>query len=564
MTIWAAGFVSRWSEIGKLEQLKFPAEYRLEAAGSLKLRVVDEEGGPLPEAFAVTLKEGDTEPLAQRLVASPEEHEGMFDRVDPEGRLVLRELAFGPVVVILQAPRRRAILVSATVIAGETIDLGDVVLPAASRLTGWVTGPSGEPLEGAEVRLRPWLGHLKGRPWRPTILVETEFSGTFEFWPRFPDGMTYELLATDKKGRLRALELLDEVPGEPVELRLRHGRRVAGKVVDKNSGKPVNRCQLRTETEPTTQAETTDSEGNFDFEEAPEGAFMLSFSCAAPMFSFAVAESAASPLLIEIEAWPALRGRVLGAEAKPLRNVAVSLGEESSWTAQDGTFELKRVPPDGKKLAVKSAAGLFVADRRKSTNAEGDLEIKVPESGFLPFEGLVADAKEETVDALVMLLQGRTVVGTQKTEPDSTFSFGNVQDGDYSLRLSAGGQVFDFPTFRLSKLRGPLKVELRRTRLEGQVAGRYEREAGRLFVTAWRDLERENTPFVFGDPTTTGFESVKAEISADGTFFFEGLADGEWNIRAGIFGRRNFTDTRVSIRSGKPPDSLIIELPKED
>jgi len=138
-----------------------PDSYR-HALGGLTGRVVEEDGTPVPGvlveaagADVVAILESLT--LADSLAGPPPALDVVLgsDTTAEDGTFVIRDLepaTLGVLLVDARGPRNHLRPIEQTPVSGETLDVGDIVLPGTVTFSGLVLDDDGRPVEGARVR----------------------------------------------------------------------------------------------------------------------------------------------------------------------------------------------------------------------------------------------------------------------------------------------------------------------------------------------------------------------------------------------------------------------------
>jgi hypothetical protein len=122
-------------------------------------------------------------------------------------------------------------------VAGQRLDVGDLVLQTGALLAGRVLDEAGRPIEGARVEARP-------RAAGAAIRMASDHDGHFTL--RVPGG-DYALVALAPARAPESLFAVHAVPGEPVkpiELRLPRADGVIDGVVHDTGGKPLSRVNV--------------------------------------------------------------------------------------------------------------------------------------------------------------------------------------------------------------------------------------------------------------------------------------------------------------------------------
>lgn len=202
----------------------------LQPAGSVSGRVVDEQGRPLEGVDVELIGPRLVRPSGDAVVAHRLSAQLSTARSDAEGRFVVPNVA--PVSVIPKlrpVGRAQRILPAVSVVAGQRLELGEIVLPLGAAITGRVIDAESQPVPGAMVSVNTVIDYsaasIKHR-------IHAEW-GAVMARHQLPPGLVTQHLAghgwtlSDEQGRFAlgglevggSYDLLASAPGhEPVRL----------------------------------------------------------------------------------------------------------------------------------------------------------------------------------------------------------------------------------------------------------------------------------------------------------------------------------------------------------
>ncbi len=325
----------------------------LEAAGGLRVRVVEARSGRLVEGASVQ------SPAALETVWR-EERVGHF-RAAP--------LMPGPHALIVRAPGRGAVQLVLEVGAGPDTE-AEVELPPESVLAGRVLGPEGLGMEGARVHL---MG--PGRSGAEEVLTGAE--GRFEVRGLSED--MYEL-RVERPGYLSLTQELRLPLARPLELSLAPAAAVAVKVVVAR-GEPVEEASVTLSSRgETVREEGTDARGGVHFGGLVPGSYVAKARAPGYLASEPVPVEAwdeeAAPVALVLREGLKLSGRVRDARGGPVGEADVVLmgdgmSVDSTRTDAQGRFTLSGLVPGQVRLRVE-----------KFGHPIRDLEVDVPASNL--------------------------------------------------------------------------------------------------------------------------------------------------------------------------------------
>ena len=533
-----------------------------EARGGLRLvlspwpavvgRVVDPAGRPLDGARLRLLPEPAGGAPEVTRISSPgaearSRSDGRFELVDAGPgpfRLEVERAGFVPLVLA------RVELVSVRDPAPSTpadIELGDLRLATGAELTGRVLDEREQPVTGARVEARPAAG---GEPRRPRRTASGD-DGAFAL-AELPPG---ELLEVSVRHPDFAPALLPdvEVSPEPLEIVLRAGATISGRVVD-GTGRGVGEAVVLatadagpagadaadpadTETEAGEQ-QTTEPDGRFTIRGLPAGT--VSLRATAPGFREArlvgleiAPDAPLEGLELALEEAAVLAGTVRDADGAPLPGARVSLargeaadGPFAAAVADDaGAFRLEGLEPGPARAEAEHPGHRRAARSLDLAPGENRADL-VLEQGLAVAGRVVDDAGAPVAGVEVAVEAAPGARGDRSTTSgaDGSFRLAGLEPG--TLALTAHGDGFE-----------PARVELElgAEPIEGLevLLARGGAVAGRLLGLAAAELERvEVAAFAPDRGTRAGM------VEPGGLYRIEGLTTGDWTVAAGAGARQ--------------------------
>ncbi len=521
----------------------------------------------------------DGRPIAGATVKLLGDREESFEAVsDAEGRFEFRHLSPGRTSVQATHPEYAPAFLNRVEIPSGTprVDLGTLRLPPGEFIEGRVTDSRGAPIKGAAVWVHPGEGRNPSMFW--------DLENPEPLWTA-PDG-TFR--AGNLEGGQRVHVRVEHigyvaasVPGveaptqEPLRIELKAARSLSGRVTGPE-GEPVADAFLN-----WFQSEggggyssislgTSDAEGRFRITGFPPGPLSLAVSAEGhvPRRIEGIqipADREPEDLQITLQRAIILEVRVLDAEGEPVSGVRVFAESLEPDTPEDRTlFFLHFARRDSDRTDVAGRCRLTVpkpGSYRVSASKQGPpvvtqvvirpgsnaLEIRLPSGAEVL--GRVVDEKGAAVPRVsVRLQQTEELQQRAWTGPDGTFVFSGIPDGDY--RLTAFQEGLTSEELAVTVAGRPVRgIELRLDRqlpgaaLTGRILGLPPEEVYGLMVQAFR-------PGEMPEPTQT---------SPQGTYRFEKLAPGEWQVQAHTFDGRSARGT-VEIPPGVPAVELDLEF----
>jgi hypothetical protein len=487
-------------------------DLRLQGRGTVKVRVVDGAGAPVPQAV-VRLTETDYPSGSYETVLSPaSEGQATFSRVFEGGFAVevSDHLARGGRASgILPAP-------------GATVEV-DVRLTTTGTVTGRfrMPGATGAPIPLGAVTLLSG-GRTIGR-------VTTESAGdvgryTFEYVPagairveaRDPltsrTGFNVGTLASE--GQRLELDIVAQAIG-----------RVFGRVTLNDSGVP----QARVEVVSGSFSATTyaDEDGDYVLDGVPEGRVVVTATrSGGDLAGTAAATLAEEGQELEIDVSLRDTGRLFGfvraakGGVAPLSLVTVEVGgqgggrQQATTRPKDGYFDFPQVPAGLATVTVDTLASIDRAKTAVEVPARGEVQQDLELNGVGAIAGAVVEVPEGYDTRVTVTGTGTfpySLVAVPYPQPNGTFLLPEVLAGPFTAKLSTSG--------------GPLKLagvlsgvvepgEATEITLRVQPTGRIE-----------GSVTRADGKVAFGADVTvkTPDGSLAATVEEDGWFRVDGV-----------------------------------------
>jgi protocatechuate 3,4-dioxygenase beta subunit len=455
--------------------------------------------------------------------------------------------------------------------AGAITDLGRIVLPAGSMLSGRIHDPQGRPLAGVRI----WV---MDEVWTPRPDTVTGEDGTFTLAGLPPQGSLSLNLC--REGAVSALIDLKETPAEPLDLVLRPAARIAGRVLGPD-GAPFAGAWTSTVREPRDwdrvcgltvslpcdpPSRQSDGEGRFALSELEPGVYTLQVWAS----GFANAEVKG----LRVHAGEEIDG--IEVRLQPDAPDEHAADEDAREQPKDPVFEVRGrvMGPDGAPVAGAVVYGLR---ENVSSAPDGSFSVPLPAAGgdltahahgYGSGHTAVAAAPAEGVEIRLdeeVALSG-TIRGPSPREMAWVRVSADGKDGRSPGAVAADG------TYRILHL-SPGKAEIVAGTASVFVKREIEIPRGQWEVTLDLDLEVAPTTEVRGRVTGPGREPIprakilasrqdgltrEAFTRADGTFVLR-LEDGTWSGKAHADGYIAGSADPFEVSGGAAPMEIRME-----
>lgn len=530
-----------------------PVEIELERPSRVSGRVVDEAGRPVANAqvgLRVLVRSGTRRHSGPGGSATSDE-EGAFviEGVDP-GEATLTTAADGYV-----AHR----LTSLAVEPGKDLNHVRIVLEPGATLSGSVTGPSGQPVASADLRVMLTEDALATSA---RHYGRTDGEGRYRLEGLPPGRRSLSAYHEDYEPVTREVEL--EVGDNRLILAFEGGAELSGRVVD-TSGSPVGGAEVSLESEASgrwrgSRETATDSSGTFAIQGISEGSYSLHVQGAgyAPRVveDLEVGPAGLSSVDVVLEPGLAIVGRLHGLEeADYTRTEVVAIGPRArvmGVASRDGTYRIDGLSPDRYDVSARVAA--------KGLATRGDVEILdgVAETvldlefGSGPILSGQVLRGGEPLAGVNVSLAGIDVTTDARVTTD--------HDGRFELRaLEAGRHRLSVGSYP-SGLNHHQEIELTRS-TEVVVRVATAAVSGRVLdATDWRPVSGASVRLEPLDPDPFSFGSgwsPRVTSDSDGGFEFAEASVGAYRL---VAQRQGYAAEELAVTVSEDLDQTGLEL----
>lgn len=522
-------------------------EIVLQPAGTIVGLVVDAGGRPVPAAH-LKARAMETKAYAPSF---PYEADA-----SAEGRFSIEDLPAGRYLVIgsapgsLSAPRKNV-----TVDAGQTTDVGRLVLEAGGTIRGSVTDASGRPLPGSGVRLQSPGDRFRRIQELPEST--TDVDGRFEL-TGVPPGRAVVLASHPgyAEGHSAALDVDPEAGPAETQVVLTEGGRIEGRVHHRDGtgvgGLVVRALPLEGPSRFQLQSgPVTAPDGSFVIEHLPAGHYHVAILAGTAGYlrstesrQVEVADGATTPLDFSLQ--DVLVSGHLTRGGAPLAGARIRLrpttgnvtimmsgnvGSPASGptrmealAADDGLYTLIADGPGSYLVTVSTADQKLALPRRTVTIPDTDTDTLDLDFSGAALAGMVVDAQtgEPLTDAFVYAARAgkeRSLGANAQTEADGRFRF-ELAPAEYELRIEADGYA---STRRQVTLGEAGLADLRIALAHGfEIRGRVLDDTGHPVGGVAVDAARSGNPSGGAHGTSL----------PDGSFVVRGLPEGRYQLWA--------------------------------
>ena len=519
-----------------------PVVLVLTPKGSLRGTVVDDRGEPVPEAHVSVMHERE----------GGGSH-GSQLRCDADGRFEVEVDAPSRVQVSASLEELRSEPTTLEVTAGQVIeDLRLVMVPGAA-VEGLVLGPSGEPIEGAEVRY--YGGRLFTRFGQPPL---SDDQGRFRLGGLEP-GLLH--ITVSAKGFASVDRQVDVRAGktQSVEIRLREGREVRGRVVDEQLA-PIGGAQVSLSGGGGSDRGVSDADGSFALR-VPDGSYQLrafkqGFVEAVLAEKVEVASEPILGLEIQLSKGGAIVGRILGIEPDRFRDLQVTAGSRYRAQAVDhqGGYRIEPLPPgDWEVVASEMSSGRQARGRAVLGPGVEEVALDLEFFDGLALSGRVlVDGVPEP--SAVIQVHGLDVRAARHTAVDyrGRFRLADLELGRYQLEARKDSIV----ERRELELTADLEVEIEidTYSLSGRVVDDDDERP-----LAGTQIQLEPAA---GEPSPMYWPPAVA-TDERGRFQFQRLAEGDYSLRASL---QDYASSRrrLALTEGADLENLELRLQRTE
>lgn len=328
----------------------------------------------------------------------------------------------------------------------------EIVLEEGMRLAGRVVTASGAPVADATLMLATMEAGPQGRS-------VSSSDGSFAFEDLSPGKM---MLSVQK---LEAFVMFTQpvtVPDSQVIVQLPPGGNVSGRVIDKQTKRPVTAFSaglsgLRTaggamRGGPPMMKEFRSDDGTFLLENLPVGQHQIQVSApgyaTATLSGVTVDESTpVEDLEVNLEAGVRIAGTVTGSDGASLSGVRVMLedpggrppmGPPTMQTSDaDGRYAIENIPAG--EITLRFFKEGFVTETRTVKLAGPETRVDVRLGTGIDVTGTVVDASGRPVGEATVMIQGSGSGGRGTSDGNGAFKVDGIAPGRYTIRATKTG-----------------------------------------------------------------------------------------------------------------------------
>lgn len=448
------------------------------------------------------------------------------------------------------------------------LDLGKIILAPAIALEGRVLDTNKQPVEGAQIHVRPndpYTGFWGQDDPNAVSSVDGYFSV-----PDQTPGSVVDILVKRTGFVEKSLDEFPVLPGEPLTITLKPASRVSGIVVD-SSGQPVAEAALQllkrvvrgTRTINSNQASTTSkNDGTFEFIDIPPENYGLAVHASGWQdFEMEGIELAPGKDIDELrvtllpEAF--VEGTVMMSDGQPAIGANVKTTSEETrryrpgisqaWTDGSGNYILH---------GLKPGKAMIEAVHEEAPRQVKEIDLK-PGSNRLDFQleggysvsGRVQDESGAgLVNVALRIFNAYSARLSATTAEDGTFQFKSVPNGNHHLQVNKEGYTVSedirvpvngapVENFTITMKRGAV--------IQGQILG----------------LPPEKLSFVYVEGYSEGvgdFVTTKPDYQSG--YVLRGVVPGQWNVTASVTGTGASVSKNVTVEKTMSDVHLDLEF----
>ena len=481
-----------------------------------------------------------------------------------DGAFTLENVRPGPTQVVVNAPgytQGRAPNIE--VEEGKTAPEVTVELETGVKLTGKVTGPSGEALSG--VTVSPEQSSRGGRVMRFDTMgstVVTDPRGEYTIEGLEPGEKTFSYARSGFVTETRTVNLTGKDVRSDVQLS--SGLRVAGTVIT-DTGTPVGEALVRASSasDPGFGREArSDGGGNFQFEGLAPGHY--TFSASKSGYANGVARdvdvSTGAPVRVTMKSGGTITGHVTGLTAEEMQQANVlafgaGTGSVSAPVDAGGNYRVEGAPT-GTVRVVARVGGPFGGGGAKSSEpktvvleAGGTVTADIDFKSDTVVRGRVTRGGQPLHNAMVMFFPkaGKAQTSASTTaDANGNYEMSGLADGPYNVQVVDFDRVSPFTTSYDVKGSGTFDIDIRVSTVRGRVVdSTNDQPLGDARVE------------IRARGTDTPFATRAAMTDAGGNFVIDTVSKGSYQISAD---KEGFGHTLKDLEVQDAPPDVELKL----
>ncbi len=452
--------------------------------------------------------------------------------------------------------------------AQKPVDLGKIILVPAIALEGRVLDTKKQPVEGAQIHVRPNNPYL-GFEGEEDPNAITGIDGFFSVPDQTP-GNVIDLLVKRTGYVEKKLEEFPVLPGEPLTITLQPASRVSGIVVD-SSGQSVAEASVQllkrtvrgTRTMNSTEQSTTSkNDGTFEFIDVPPEHYVLTVRASGwqdyEMEGLELAQGKdVDDLRVTLLPEAFVEGTVMMSDGQPAIGANVKTASEETrrwrpgtsqaWTDGSGNYILH---------GLKPGKAMLEAMHEEAPRQVKDIELQ-PGSNRLDFQleggyavsGRVQDETGAGLSNVSIRIYVPSLYGlTANSAEDGTFSFKSVPSGEHRLDVTKEGyavseeiklQINNAPVenFTITMKKGAV--------IQGQILGLPPEKLSLVYIEGYSES--------VGDFVTT-----KPDYQSG--YALRGVVPGQWSVTASVTGSGASVTKNVTVEQNMSDVHLDLEF----
>lgn len=449
-------------------------------------------------------------------------------------------------------------------------DLGKIILAPAVAIEGRVLDTNKQPVEGAQIHVRPNDPYIPFEGEDDPNAV-SGVDGYFSVPDQTP-GKVIDLLVRRTGFVEKKLEEFPLLPGEPLTITLQPASRVSGIVVD-SSGQPVAEASLRllkrvvraSRTMTSDQySATSKNDGTFEFVDIPPEHYVLTVRASGwqdfEMEGIELAQGKdVDDLRVTLVPEAFLEGTVMMSDGQPAIGANVKTtseetryyrpGTSQAWTDGSGNYILH---------GLKQGKAMIEATHKEAPRQVKDIELKSGsnrldfqlESGYA-VSGRVQDESGAGLSNVGIRIYVPSIYGlTATTAEDGIFSFKSVPNGEHQLEVTKEGytvtekikvQVNNAPVenFMITMKKGAT--------IQGQILGLPAEKLSLVYIEGYSE-------------SAGNYVTTRPDYQSG--YALRGVVPGQWNVSASVAGSGASVTKNVTVEENMSDVHLDLEFSK--
>lgn len=483
-----------------------------------------------------------------------------------DGRFVLDKAPEGSVGIVVDAPGyvRRTVSGIETHLDKPTTGV-EIALEPGVRLTGRVTSPEGEPLEGVSVNVEEESdGGFRGRmmPMMSGPPTMTDASGQYTIEGQAAGDRVVSFSKSGYGSERKSAKLAG--PETRLDARLSRGLTLAGIVVT-DAGSPVADAHVSARSSSSQQFlnTTTDSNGAFRFEGVSEGRYVVSSEKTGLVAATTrdVDPASGTAVRLTMGSGGTVVGHVRGLTADEMATawvtVASSKGEATGAVDASGAFRVEGVPAG--TVHVQAEAGAMRNGRSSESEtvqvqAGEEVNVDIDFTSDVVVTGRVTHNGEPVEGATVRFASsepGSNLTATGQSTSDGNYEVRGLKAGKYDVFAVDMRRFGVFRTTYEATSSGRFDIDMKGQTIRGTV------------VDADTSDPLSDVTVTIVPTENTGRRVMRPELQTNsaGGFSYEGLEEGTYRVTAVKTGYGEASQT-IDVSSSTPDISL--KLTKAD